>query len=44
MILFFTAEYVLSIKDRGGVVGAGETRCELIMSILDSPRVKGIVL
>jgi len=35
---------VLSIKDWGGRLGAEHTRWELIIGILDSPRVKGIVL
>ena len=31
-------------QGRGGTVGAGETRCALIMGILDSPWEKGMVL
>jgi len=43
LTLFLRAEYVLSIRDCGGRLGAGHMRWELIMGILDSPRVKGIV-
>jgi len=34
---------VLSIRDWDGREGAAKTKWELIMGILDSPRVKGIV-
>ena len=43
LTLFFRAEKVLSIRDSSGRTEAGHTRWELIMGILDSPRVKGIV-
>ena len=32
------------LTDRGGTVGAGETRCESIIGIQDSLSVKGMVL
>ena len=43
LTLFFRAEQVLYIRDWGGRMGVGPTRWELIIGILDSPRVKGIV-